>query len=53
MHIFQGACFFCGHVVTADGMIKVRDWPVPTNIREVSAFLGFAGYYRRFVHNFS
>ena len=30
----------------------VQDWPVPTTVREVRSFLGFVGYYRRFVPAF-
>ncbi|XP_063813504.1 uncharacterized protein LOC135052435, partial [Pseudophryne corroboree] len=31
----------------------IRDWPRPTTQRQVLAFLGIAGYYRRFVPDFS
>jgi len=31
----------------------VSEWPVPTNIREVRAFIGLASYYRRFVQDFA
>src|SRR5437016_6006788 len=31
----------------------IREWPVPTNIREGQSFLGFTNYYRRFVKNYS
>jgi hypothetical protein len=31
----------------------VTDWPIPKDIHDVRAFLGLAGYYRKFVNNFS
>lgn len=30
----------------------ILSWPTPKNVRGVKGFLGLAGYYRRFVHNF-
>ena len=51
---------FLGLLIGPDGikmdLIKVQvitDWPAPTHVKEVQAFLGLANYYRRFVHNFS
>ena len=51
---------YLGHVVTCDGVAadptkveKVATWPTPTTTKEVQQFLGFAGYYRRFVRDFA
>ena len=57
---FQKSVTFLGHEISDQGIgtcqekIKaVSEWPVPTNIREVRAFVGLASYYRRFVQNFA
>lgn len=31
----------------------IEKWPVPKNIKQVRGFLGIAGWYRRFIENFS
>ena len=41
---------WCGHRPLQN---KVTTWPTPTSVRETQQFLGFAGYYRRFVKDFS
>jgi len=58
--LFQKSIAFLGHVVSEKGIQTdprkidaVKDWPVPKSVRDVRAFLGLAGYYRRFVPSFA
>jgi len=32
---------------------RILDWPEPTSIKTLQAFLGFANFYRKFIHNYS
>jgi hypothetical protein len=50
---------YLGHVISEAGVAMdpakvqaVRDWPAPRSARAVRGFLGLAGYYRKFVHNY-
>ena len=48
-------------VVVGKGQVKmeqekikaVKEWKTPTKTKDVESFLGFANFYRRFIHNFS
>ncbi|TFY52178.1 hypothetical protein EVJ58_g10156 [Rhodofomes roseus] len=34
-------------------MEGISNWPVPTNVKQVRSFVGFANFYRKFIHHFS
>ena len=48
-------------VVVGKGQVKmeqekiktVKKWKTPTRLKDIKSFLGFANFYRRFIHNFS
>ncbi|KAJ8388295.1 hypothetical protein AAFF_G00135560 [Aldrovandia affinis] len=42
-----------GVAMDLDKMAAVRKWPQPETVRQVRAFLVFAGYYRRFIPTFA
>ena len=43
-----------GQVKIEQEKIKtVKEWKTPTKIKDIESFLGFANFYRRFIHNFS
>jgi hypothetical protein len=51
---------YLGHVISEAGIATdpektktVESWPVPTNVKELRSFMGFCGYYRKFIQNFS
>lgn len=58
--LFQKSIKCLGHVVSEDGvstdpdkLATVKAWPQPQHISKVQSFLGFVGFYRRFIKEFS
>ena len=57
---FREEIEYLGHVVSGKGISTnpkkieaVAKWPTPKTVYDVRSFLGFVGYYRRFIKNFS
>ena len=57
---FREEIEYLGHVVSGKGISTnpkkieaVSKWPTPKTVYDVRSFLGFVGYYRRFIKNFS
>ncbi|PIL25459.1 hypothetical protein GSI_13349 [Ganoderma sinense ZZ0214-1] len=51
---------YIGYRLNADGirmdpkkLSTIADWPVPTSVKEVQSFLGFANFYRHFIDNYA
>ena len=59
-HLFRTEVEYLGHLINAEGIKlvpsyvqKLLDWLIPATGKELSAFLGFAGYYREFLPGYA
>ena len=59
-HLFRSSVAFLGHIVGHRGLecdpAKIEDvkaWPLPDCLKSVHQFLGFVGYYQRFIPKFA
>ncbi|KAK7921985.1 hypothetical protein WMY93_008887 [Mugilogobius chulae] len=57
---FQTSVKYLGHVVSERGVetdpekvSALKSWPTPRTLKELKSFLGFAGYYRKFIRGYS
>lgn len=57
---FQTSVKYLGHIVSQHGVVTdpekivaLKTWPSPRNLKDLRSFLGFAGYYRRFIQSYS
>ncbi len=58
--IHQTSVKFLGYIIDNGGIrmdegkvSAIKNWPVPTTIKELQPFLGFSNFYRRFIPNYS
>lgn len=56
----QLAVKYVGHIVSAEGITPdpenvkaVNEWKIPHDLKSLRSFLGFYGFYRRFIKNYS
>ena len=57
---FKNKCSYLGHIISDEGIspdpekvVAIKQFPRPDNLHSVRSFLGLAGYYRKFIRNYS
>ena len=58
--LFQHEINFLGHLISEEGIQTspsfvnvIKDWPLPTTVKELRSFLGKTGYYQKFIKDYS
>src|ERR1700692_3431490 len=51
---------YLGYILSPTGLSMdtakvqvIQDWPEPRKVKDIQSFLGFANFYRRFIHEYS
>jgi hypothetical protein len=59
-HFLQERVKYLGHIVSAEGIHTdldkvqaVQEWKTPESVEEVRRFLGFSGFYRRYIAHYA
>lgn len=59
-HLFYTSIKLLGHIISKDGikpndenLEAVKNFPVPKRVKDVRAFLGLSGFYRKFIENYA
>lgn len=57
---FQPSVKYLGHIVLENGVETdpqkiqtIKSWPSPQNLKGLRSFLGFSGFYRRFIKDYA
>ena len=57
---YQSQVEFLGYIVTHEGISMdpervraIAEWPIPRTFRDIQVFLGFYGFYQRFIYKYS
>jgi hypothetical protein len=51
---------YLGYILSPEGLSMdeskvevIKNWPIPRKVKDIQSFLGFANFYRRFIHQYS